>query len=166
MERPLGGQNELNEYARWPMCQTTHCDHKQTELSECARWPMCQTTICNAFSSYFLLMTFTSVLRTIKGYTVYIYVNRLIHSYTLKDIYSRLALLSLFFLYALVFWPTYFYFWYLNQKTPKTYCICFLPLYYNQFWTLLPNTSQYFFGQLKNMMLYNKTKCSPHFIFH
>ena len=135
-------QTKLSECTGWPMCQTTYCSRKQTELSKCTRWPMCQTTICNAFISYLVKpFTFTYVPRTITGD-----VNCGIHSYSLKDIYPRLALLLLFFfLYALVYLA--FIFRLLipksrHQRLTASLMNTFLPLYYNQLWTSLPNASQ------------------------
>ena len=120
--------------------------------------------ICNAFISCFAMpFTFTYVPRTTTGYTVYIYVNRWTHSYSLKHIYPCLALSKLlFFLYALGLFglhisiPTE----YLNQDTEDLLhplMNTFLPLYYNQLWTSLPNTSQYVFG-LPLVNIYNYKK--------
>ena len=49
-------------------------------------------------------------------------------------------------------WSSYFVSYYLNQDTEdltastKEHIPAFIPLHYNQLWTSLPNTSQYFFG--------------------
>ena len=182
-------QTELNECTRWLVCQTTHygCRKKGTEqmrwvanVPNCPLWSQTNRTernvlrgqcvkqpICNAFLSYFIMpFTFTYVLRTITGYIMLKYclhlrkpLNSLIYN---KNIYSHLALLSLFFFsYAFnsllrlhISTPNVY------KKTPNTLLHplmnTFLPLCYNQFWTLQPNTFQYFFGQLRNMMLYTR----------
>ena len=51
--------------------------------------------VMHSYLTIYIVMpfTFTYVPRTITGYTVYIYVNCRIHSYSLKDIYPRLAFL-------------------------------------------------------------------------
>ena len=59
------------------VCQTTHCGRKQSELSKMRSVANVKQPICNAFISYFVMpFTFTYVLSTITGHTVYIYVNR------------------------------------------------------------------------------------------